>query len=184
MGWIFTDLEAQKGGKVAYKRSIVSPAACTEPKPLLPLTHTQNTHLLSAEECIMAAHFQNKHSNPCKLSKTGKFGSKFITVCVSGDESNQIHLKGYQVSVGCVWCVCVWCCHVTLQVSNQCMALVRDDCLLPTLDAPELGYVRESTAQRYVPDVFYKVSITMPINTPPRTMPRPLTHLLVQCHAH
>ncbi len=39
------------------------------------------------------------------------------------------------------------------------MALVRDDCLLPTLDAPELGYVRESTTQRYVPDVFYKVRI-------------------------
>ncbi len=43
------------------------------------------------------------------------------------------------------------------QVSNQCMALVRDDCLVPTLDAPELGYVRESTSVQYVPDVFYKV---------------------------
>ena len=47
------------------------------------------------------------------------------------------------------------------QVSNQCMALVRDDCLIPTLDAPELGYVRESSAQQYVPDVFYKVHISM-----------------------
>lgn len=37
------------------------------------------------------------------------------------------------------------------------MALVRDDCLVPTLDAPELGYVRESTSEQYVPDVFYKV---------------------------
>ena len=37
------------------------------------------------------------------------------------------------------------------------MALVRDDCLIPTLDAPELGYVRESTSDLYVPDVFYKV---------------------------
>ena len=44
------------------------------------------------------------------------------------------------------------------QVSNQCMALVRDDCLVPTLDAPELGYIRESTNERYIPDVFYKVS--------------------------
>ena len=41
------------------------------------------------------------------------------------------------------------------------MALVRDDCLIPTLDAPELGYVRESSAQQYVPDVFYKVHISM-----------------------
>ncbi len=56
----------------------------------------------------MAADFQNQHPNPCKLSKTGKFGSKFITVCVSGDESNQIHLKGYQVSM----CLCVSECDV------------------------------------------------------------------------
>ena len=45
------------------------------------------------------------------------------------------------------------------QVSNQCMALVRDDCLVPTRDVPELGYVRESTDRQYVPDVFYKVSL-------------------------
>ena len=37
------------------------------------------------------------------------------------------------------------------------MALVRDDCLVPTLDALELGYIRESTPEQYVPDVFYKV---------------------------
>lgn len=43
-------------------------------------------------------------------------------------------------------------------MSAQCMALVRDNCLLPTKDAPELGYVRESTDKQYVPDVFYKVS--------------------------
>lgn len=43
-------------------------------------------------------------------------------------------------------------------VSAQCMALVRDNCLIPTKDAPELGYVRESTDKQYVPDVYYKVS--------------------------
>jgi len=37
------------------------------------------------------------------------------------------------------------------------MALVADDCLIPTRDAPELGYVKESTNEQYVPDVFYKV---------------------------
>lgn len=58
---------------------------------------------------------------------------------VPGDKENQIHMEGYQVSA-------------------QCMALVRDNCLLPTKDAPELGYVRESTDKQYVPDVFYKVS--------------------------
>lgn len=117
VGWIFTDLEPEQQGKVAYKRSV-------------------HTHLLSAEECIMAADLQNRYPNTCRLSKTGFFGSKFVTVCVSGNASNQIDLVGYQVS-------------------NQCMALVRDDCLVPTLDAPELGYIRESTPEQYVPDVFY-----------------------------
>lgn len=49
------------------------------------------------------------------------------------------------------------------QVSNQCMALVRDGCLVPTKDAPELGYVIESTDKQYVPDVFYKVSSNISI---------------------
>lgn len=59
----------------------------------------------------------------------------------SGDKENQIHMEGYQVSA-------------------QCMALVRDDCLVPTKDAPELGFVRESSEKQYVPDVIYKVSRT------------------------
>lgn len=62
-------------------------------------------------------------------------------VCAIGDASNQVHMEGYQVS-------------------NQCMALVRDGCLVPTKDAMELGYIRESTDKQYVPDVYYKVSRT------------------------
>lgn len=42
-------------------------------------------------------------------------------------------------------------------MSNQCMALVRDNCLVPTKDAPELGYIREPSDKQYVPDVFFKV---------------------------
>jgi len=59
---------------------------------------------------------------------------------------NNIHFDGYQVS-------------------NQCMALVADDCLIPTRDAPELGYVKESTNEQYVPDVFYKVPAVKIFNT-------------------
>ena len=59
---------------------------------------SQHTHLLGAEECIMAAEFQNNHPNPCHLAKSGYFGSKFVTVCVSGNESKQVNLSGYQVS--------------------------------------------------------------------------------------
>lgn len=93
---------------------------------------------MSANEVIMAGHLQTQHPNPCRLSPTGYYGSKFVTVCVTGDSQNQVHMEGYQVS-------------------NQCMALVRDNCLIPTKDAPELGYIRESSSEQYVPDVFYKV---------------------------
>ena len=57
----------------------------------------------------------------------------------SGDSQHQVHMEGYQVS-------------------NQCQALVRDECLVPTKDAPELAYARQSTAEKYIPDVYYKVS--------------------------
>lgn len=58
----------------------------------------------------------------------------------TGDEKCQVHMEGYSVS-------------------NQCMALVKDDCLVPTKDVPELGFVRESSDKQYVPDVYYKVCV-------------------------
>lgn len=45
-------------------------------------------------------------------------------------------------------------------MSAQCMALVRDNCLIPTKDASELGYIKESSDKQFVPDVYYKVSDT------------------------
>lgn len=65
-----------------------------------------------------------------------------MLVCAlcAGGPDNQVHFEGYQVS-------------------NQCMALVRDECLLPCKDAPELGYAKESSPEQYVPDVFYKVRL-------------------------
>lgn len=55
----------------------------------------------------------------------------------------QVHMEGYQVS-------------------NQCQSVVRDKCLIPTKDAPELAYIKESTAEQYVPDVYFKASLTAP----------------------
>uniref|UniRef100_A0A1A8PIU1 Nuclear protein localization protein 4 homolog n=1 Tax=Nothobranchius rachovii TaxID=451742 RepID=A0A1A8PIU1_9TELE len=113
VGWIFTDLlsEDMRIGTVRYTRN-------------------KDSHYLSAEECIMAGFFQNQHSNSCRLSRDGYFGSKFVTVVATGGPDNQVHFEGYQVS-------------------NQCMALVRDECLLPCKDAPELGYAKESSPEQY-----------------------------------
>ncbi|KAG7209636.1 hypothetical protein KM043_011283 [Ampulex compressa] len=141
VGWIFTDLIADdiKKGTVKHVRNIES-------------------HFLSAQECIMAGYFQNQFPNPCRFSPNDYFGSKFVTVCVTGDNKNQVHMEGYQVS-------------------NQCMALVRDGCLVPTKDAPELGYVIESTDKQYVPDVFYKTTTRLMIYI---IVVRPCIHLHVE----
>ncbi|KAA0187276.1 hypothetical protein HAZT_HAZT001750 [Hyalella azteca] len=96
-----------------------------------------DTYFLSSHEVITAATLQLQHPSPCALASSGSYGSKFATVIVTGDSENQVHMEGYQVS-------------------HQCEALVAAKCLLPTLDAPELAYVRESSAQQYVPDVFFK----------------------------
>lgn len=42
------------------------------------------SHFLTAQECIMAGHFQNQHPNCCKYASSRYFGSKFVTVCVTG----------------------------------------------------------------------------------------------------
>lgn len=62
------------------------------------------------------------------------------------------------------------------------MGLVRDECLIPTYDAPELGYVKESSNQQYVPDVFYKVTYSHPVLTltaQPAYIQIGLSHLLL-----
>lgn len=100
-------------------------------------SRNKDAYFLSAEECITSGFFQNQNPNLCRLSPDGHFGSKFVTVVATGGPDNQVHFEGYQVS-------------------NQCMALVRDECLLPCRDAPELGFAKESSSEQYVPDVFYK----------------------------
>ncbi|XP_064627642.1 nuclear protein localization protein 4 homolog [Lineus longissimus] len=148
VGWIFTDLVAddlKKGTVKCFRGSV-------------------DSHFLSAEECIMAAEFQNKYPNPCKLSSDGHFGSKFVTVLVTGDTNNQIHFEGYQVS-------------------DQCMALVRDDCLVPTRDVMELGYVKESTNEQYIPDVFYTQKDKYNNEVTKLARPLPVEYLLVDMPA-
>ncbi|CAG9133328.1 unnamed protein product [Plutella xylostella] len=117
VGWCFTDLIHSSGNQVQCVRGM-------------------DTHFLSAQECIMGRAPAEQHPNPCRLASSGHFGSKFVTVCITGDKSQQVHMEGYQVS-------------------GQCQALVRDEVLLPTRDAPDLGYIRDSSDRQYVPDLYY-----------------------------
>ncbi|XP_034487130.1 nuclear protein localization protein 4 homolog isoform X1 [Drosophila innubila] len=147
IGWIFTDLITKdaSAGTVKQIRGI-------------------ETHFLTAQECITAGELQNRHPNPCKYASNGNFGSKFVTICVTGDQTKQVHMEGYAVSA-------------------QCMALVRDNCLIPTKDAPELGYVRESTDKQYVPDVFYKEKDQYGNEVQRLARPLPVEYLLVDVPA-
>merc|ERR550519_357673 len=117
VGWIFTDLVPSANGKVKHFRNM-------------------DSHFLSASEIITAAAYQVEHPNACKMSSDGTFGSKFVTVCATGNKDNEVAMEGYQVS-------------------NQCMSLVKENIIIPTRDAPELGYIRESSDEQYVPDVFF-----------------------------
>ncbi|KAJ6634631.1 Nuclear protein localization protein 4 like [Pseudolycoriella hygida] len=147
VGWIFTDLitDNPAEGTVKQIRGI-------------------ETHFLTSQECIMAGHLQNQHPNISKYSSNGTFGSKFVTVCVTGDAKKQVHMEGYAVSA-------------------QCMALVRDNCLLPTKDAPELGYVRESSDKQFVPDVYYKEKDQYGNEVSRLARPLPVEYLLVDVPA-
>lgn len=143
VGWIFTDLVAKdtKSGSVERIRG-------------------PDTYFLSAQECIQAAYYQNENPNPCKLSPEGSYGSKFGTVCVTGDSNGEIHMEGYQVS-------------------NQCAALNKYNCMIPTKDAPELGYIRESSPSHYVPDVFYKTIDEYKNEKTQIARPLPIEYLLI-----
>jgi len=141
VGWMFTDLIPSSDGQVKHFRNI-------------------DTYFLSSQECITAGHYQNLHPNVTKKASSGKHGSKFVTVVVTGDKDNLVHMEGYQVS-------------------NQCMALVRENVLLPTRDAPELGFVKESGQKQYVPDVFYKLKDEYGNEVTKVARPLPVEYLLI-----
>ena len=46
----------------------------------------------------MAGRLQASHPNPCRLAPSGYFGSKFVTVVVTGKENGEIDFRGYQIS--------------------------------------------------------------------------------------
>jgi nuclear protein localization family protein 4 len=63
------------------------------------------------------------------------------------------------------------------------MALVRDNCLLPTKDAPELGFIRETSKEQFVPDVFYKEKDEFGNEVTKPARPLPIEYLLVDVPA-
>ncbi|TPX57135.1 hypothetical protein PhCBS80983_g04022 [Powellomyces hirtus] len=95
-----------------------------------------DSYFLSSAECMLAADMQLKHPVATKWSETGKFGSRFVTCIMVGNEDGGIDISSFQVS-------------------NTAMAMVRDDIIEASVE-PSLMRVKQLTEEHYVPEVFYK----------------------------
>uniref|UniRef100_A0A0N5AGC4 Nuclear protein localization protein 4-like protein n=1 Tax=Syphacia muris TaxID=451379 RepID=A0A0N5AGC4_9BILA len=148
VGWIFTDLWSAD--------SSIGTVHCTR---------YMDSFLLSAQECITAGFLQNKYRNLTSYCTDGYFGSKFVTLVASGDQSEHIHFSGYQVS-------------------NQCAALVDANVLCPT-SCPELAYIREKplNPKHYIPDVHYTEKNEYGVETRRDGRPMPVEFMLVDVPA-
>ncbi|GAB5592589.1 nuclear protein localization protein 4 [Umbelopsis nana] len=144
VGMIFTDLLDDGTGKgtVVTKRHV-------------------DSYILSSLECSFAAEMQRLHPNKSRYSPTGKFGSKFVTCVISGDEQGGIGVSGYQVS-------------------NTMVAMQEAGIVEPSMK-PSVMLVKEGIPhQRYVPEVFYKYKnkYGVPVQEPAKPT-FPVEYLLV-----
>ncbi|CAG8653286.1 2671_t:CDS:10 [Funneliformis mosseae] len=144
VGMIYTDLtdDGTGQGKVIYKRHI-------------------DSYFLSSQECCFTAAMQNKNPLFTKWSASGKFGSRFITCVVSGNEDGGIYVNAYQVS-------------------NTCASMVSADIIEASVE-PGIMRVKESTSERYVSEVFYKYKNEYGVNVQESAKPCfPVDYLLVK----
>ncbi|EJD55096.1 polyubiquitin-tagged protein recognition complex, Npl4 component [Auricularia subglabra TFB-10046 SS5] len=145
VGQIFTDLTPDPADKSRslYKR------------------HPQSFYL-SGLETIFAAALQLQNPTLSRSSITGQFGSRFVTVVLSGNEAQDIDIMAYQAS-------------------EQACAMVAADMIEASVE-PSTVRVKEEdqAAARYVPDVFYRYKNQYGLDVQSSAKPAfPVEYLLV-----
>ncbi|KAJ2837662.1 nuclear protein localization protein 4 [Coemansia erecta] len=142
VGMVFTDLTpATEPGKVLYRRHA-------------------DSYFMTSLECRLAAYMQEQRPSACRWARAGRFGSKFVTCCVSGNADGGIDITAWQVS-------------------NSAQAMHRADLVVPS-SVPSKMCVQEATATRYVPDVFYRYINEYKLSVTANAKPAfPIEYLLV-----
>eukprot|EP00281_Chroomonas_sp_CCMP1168_P035876 CAMPEP_0206241856 /NCGR_PEP_ID=MMETSP0047_2-20121206/16734_1 /ASSEMBLY_ACC=CAM_ASM_000192 /TAXON_ID=195065 /ORGANISM="Chroomonas mesostigmatica_cf, Strain CCMP1168" /LENGTH=584 /DNA_ID=CAMNT_0053666811 /DNA_START=112 /DNA_END=1863 /DNA_ORIENTATION=- len=120
VGWIFIDLEVMEDDPSKYVHS-----------------RGKDTYFLRSNECVVAARLQNMHPSACKECDEGVYGSKFVTVVVTGNEKNELN-------------------YVAYQVSQQGMDLEAAEGILEWTSKADRCRVAMSSNDRYVPAIFYQ----------------------------
>ncbi|KAJ3105434.1 nuclear protein localization protein 4 [Physocladia obscura] len=118
------------------------------------------SYFMSSAEALFSAHLQGQYPVACKYSSTGKFGSRFVTCIVSGNEDGGIDVSCFQIS-------------------NVGVGMVRDNIVEASVD-PQLVRVKTTSNDQYIPEVFYKFKNEYGIQVKEAAKPTfPVDYLLI-----